>query len=131
MSRKIYCVGCGKKVKTTLTSGAEIYPNRPDLKELPFWKCKTCNNYVGCHYKTGDPTRPLGVIPTPALRKARQGIHQLLDPLWRQGIVSRSSLYNKVGEALGYEYHTANIVSLEEAERVYRTCERVVDEILK
>lgn len=61
---KIYCTGCGKDVQARLTDGAERYPHRPDLYELPFWKCDTCGNYVGCHHKTRAPTKPLGCIAT-------------------------------------------------------------------
>lgn len=35
----IFCCGCQKEVDALLTSGAEIYPHRCDLKDLPFWKC--------------------------------------------------------------------------------------------
>jgi hypothetical protein len=59
---KIYCTGCEKDVEARLTDGEERYPHRPDLYELPFWKCDTCKGYVGCHHKTKTPTKPLGVI---------------------------------------------------------------------
>ena len=68
-------------VEVRLTNGAEIYPHRKDLSELPFWKCDTCGNFVGCHHKTGDPTKPLGVIPTSEIKRARQHIHRILDPI--------------------------------------------------
>lgn len=84
-NREIYCSGCGVKVKARLTDGGEIYPHRPDLSDLPFWKCDTCGNYVGCHHKTEDRTRPLGIIATPELRNAKNHIHRILDPLWQTG----------------------------------------------
>lgn len=117
---KIYCTGCETEVEARLTSGEEIYPHRPDLHSLPFWRCDACENYVGCHHKTSNPTKPLGVIPTSELKRARQMIHEKLDPLWQSGEMSRREVYAKLSEALGKTYHTANIRSLEEAREVYR-----------
>jgi hypothetical protein len=118
--REIYCCGCQKDIKARLTTGAEIYPHRPDLASLPFWKCDICGNYVGCHHKTKDRTRPLGVIATPEIKQARQHIHKLLDPLWQSGTVRRGDIYTYLRQKLGHEYHTAEIRSVEEARAVYR-----------
>lgn len=116
----IYCCGCGEKVSAILTDGEEIYPHRKDLYELPFWKCEGCGNFVGCHHKTKNPTKPLGCIPTKEIKNARQHIHRLLDPIWKNGHMSRKDLYKILSASLGYEYHTAEIRSVEEAREVYR-----------
>jgi len=116
----IYCCGCGLDVGARLTDGSEIYPHRPDLATLPFWKCDNCGNHVGCHHRTRDRTRPLGNIPTPELREARKHIHRLLDPLWESGKMTRKEVYQTLKEKLGYAYHTAEISSVEEARKVYR-----------
>lgn len=102
-----------------LTDGREIYPHRPDLFELPFWKCNGCGNYVGCHHKTKDRTRPLGNIPSKELKNARQHIHRILDPLWKNGNMKRGKLYAKISDAIGYQYHTAEIKSADEARKIY------------
>jgi hypothetical protein len=115
---KIYCCGCEKDVEARLTDGDEIYPHRPDLFSLPFWKCDTCGNFVGCHHKTKTRTKPLGCIPTPELRMARNSIHSLLDPAWQSGKIGRKELYRVLTEKLGWKYHTAKIKSLDEAEKV-------------
>ena len=121
MNREIYCCGCAVKVDARLTDGAEIYPHRADLSELPFWKCDDCGNYVGCHHKQeNNPTQPLGIIPTAELRNARNQIHKILDPVWEKGEMPRGVLYNKLSDLLGWKYHTANIRSVEEAREVYR-----------
>lgn len=120
---KLYCCGCGEEVEARLTDGAEIYPHRPDLNHpapRPYWRCDACGNYVGCHWKTEDRTRPLGNIPTAELREARRKIHELLDSLWEQGTLRRSFIYNALSEALGYPYHTGEIRTIEEARRVYK-----------
>lgn len=123
--RQIYCVCCKKKVDARLTTGAEIYPHRSDLAALPFWKCDTCSNYVGCHHKTKNRTAPLGNIPTAALRDARQHIHAILDPLWKSGRFSRKEVYKKISARTGREYHTAHIRSLEEAREVYKIIKEI------
>lgn len=115
----IYCCGCAEISHARLTDGTEIYPHRPDLASLPFWICDRCKNFVGCHHKTKDHIRPLGCIPTAEIKKARQHIHALLDPLWKNGFIPRGKLYAMLSEALGYQYHTAELRSLEEARKVY------------
>jgi hypothetical protein len=118
MSRKIYCCGCAIDVLPRLTDGKEIYPNRRDMSSIPFWKCDSCGNYVGCHHKTANKTRPLGCIPTPSVRIARQKIHSIIDPLWRFGNLSRSAVYKAVSKAIGKQFHTAEIRSVKEAAEV-------------
>lgn len=118
--KTLYCCGCQKDVPARLTDGREVYPHRPDLFSLPFWKCDTCGNYVGCHHKTRDRTRPLGNIPTKELKNARQHIHRILDPLWQNGKMPRGKVYAMIANELGVkEYHTAEIRTIEDARRVY------------
>lgn len=115
---EIYCCGCSAKVAARLTDGAEIYPRRPDLADLPFWKCDVCGNFVGCHHKTQNRTRPLGCIPTPQIREARKLVHGLADPLWLSGRIERRALYAEISKRVGWTYHTAKIRSVEEAKKV-------------
>lgn len=119
MQTSIYCTGCGKDVEARLTDGRERYPHRPDLANLPFWKCDTCGNYVGCHHKTTRPTRPLGCIATPEILDARKKIHALLDPLWKSGKISRGHAYAYISKQMGQPYHAGEIRSIAEAARVY------------
>ena len=130
--KEIYCCGCGEEVKARLTNGAEIYQHRADLHALPFWKCDACGNYVGCHHKTKDPTRPLGNIPTGEIRKARGYIHAILDPMWQHTPREhrkrmRTEIYAKLSEKMGREYHTADIRTIEEAREVYRAVKEMVE----
>lgn len=119
----IYCCGCLKKVEARLTDGKEIYKT-DKYKSLPFWKCDTCKNFVGCHDKTKERTKPLGCIPSPEIKNARKHIHALLDPLWQMSgnqRKARTALYDMIGETMGrLPYHTANIRSIEEARQVYK-----------
>lgn len=122
---KIYCCGCNSDVDARLGDGGEAYPHRQDLKSLPFWFCDGCGNFVGCHHKTNDPTRPLGIIATKEIKNARRHIHALLDPLWESGKIKRKHLYARISEHIGKQYHTAEIKSIEEARAVYRAIREV------
>lgn len=126
---ELYCCGCQKKVFPRLTDGQEIYPHRPDLYDLPFWKCDTCGNFVGCHHKTENRTRPLGCIPTNEIKKARKEIHKILDPIWQNSDISRNKVYTMLSKELGWRYHTAKIRSIEEARTVYKLVQKISKDI--
>ncbi len=115
----LWCCACGKDVEARLTNGAEVYPHRPDLSDIPRWKCDDCGNHVGTHHKTKNPTKPLGNIPSPELKRARMKIHEIIDPVWKSGRMRRSTLYALISKRLGYEYHTGEIKTIEEARHVY------------
>lgn len=127
---KIYCCGCQKEVEARLTSGAEIYPHREDLHKLPFWKCDTCKNYVGCHHKTINRSKPLGNIPSKEIKNARQHIHKLIDPLWKnyeEPYRARAWIYRWLSSKIGKQYHTAEIKTIEEARRVYLLAKKITN----
>ena len=126
---KIYCTGCEQDVDARLTNGAEVYPHRPDLADYPFWHCDTCGNWVGCHHKTGTPTKPLGVIPTKKLKQWRQVIHAQLDPMWKEGNWNRKNLYAHLNIKLGYNYNTAQIKSVDEAQKVLEAIKQLKLEV--
>jgi hypothetical protein len=117
---KIHCCQCKEKVDARLTDGSEIYPHRPDLEIIPFWKCDTCGNHVGCHHKTSNPTQPLGCIPSAEIKKARSHIHKILDPLWKYMGHKRHKVYKCISNEIGWRYHTAQIRTIEEAREIYK-----------
>lgn len=122
----LYCCGCKAIAWSRLTDGSEIYPHRTDLAGLPFWKCDECGNYVGCHHKTRQRTKPLGVIPTAEIRKARAHIHEILDPLWKSGTFERGRLYHEIASALGIQkFHTADLRSIEDCRAAYKAVQEV------
>ena len=120
----IYCCGCKKDIEASLTSGSEVYKGRDDLANLPIWICLDCKNYVGCHWKTKNPTKPLGCIPTAEIKKGRQHIHRILDPLWKdhsEPFRARAWIYRWLAQKIGKtDYHTAEIRTIEEAREIYR-----------
>ena len=87
--------------------------------------CDACGNFVGCHHKTRDRTRPLGCIPTKEIKSARQHIHRILDPLWQNKRFDRRELYQMISDRIGWEYHTAKIRSVEEAREIYRIVKEI------
>ena len=130
MDELIYCCGCEKAVQARLTNGKEIYPHRKDLYKLPFWKCDSCGNYVGCHHKTKKPTKPLGSIPTPEIRKVRQSLHKEIDEVWRDmKLCTRGKLYRLISKYLGKEFHSANVNSKDEATEVLKAFNLALDEL--
>lgn len=125
-TRKIFCCGCQRDVEARLTDGRETYAHRPDLHALPFWKCDGCSNFVGCHHKTKNRTRPLGVIPTPEIKALRSEIHCVIDPIWKSGRVGRGELYGMIAHLIGVEeYHTADIRTVEQAREVKRVAKEL------
>lgn len=130
--KMIWCCGCNADVSARLTNGREIYPHRPDLRSLPFWRCDKCRNYVGCHHKTGTPTQPLGCIPTPEIKAARSGLHAVIDPIWKSGRIGRREVYKAIADRLGVpQYHTADIRDLETASAVHQHVKAIAEGLSK
>ena len=120
---RIYCAVCRSDQECSEATGKEIYPHRPDLARLEFYQCNGCGNYVGCHKDTG---KPLGIIVSGEVKKARIHIHELMDPVWKSGRIKRSELYRRVTDALGYRFHTAEIKTLNEARHIYRAIRTII-----
>ena len=112
---ELYCVQCGTEVTAEKVTGQQVYPHRPDLYNLVFYKCPVCQNFVGTHKATNEP---LGCIPNKELKQQRMRVHAIMDPLWQQGKISRKDLYKEISSKLGYRYHTGNTRSIQECETV-------------
>lgn len=122
---KIYCCKCDKDIIARLTNGAEIYPHRKDLHLLPFWKCDECNNHVGCHHKTIDRVRPLGVIPSEEIKKARMMLHRVIDPIWQSKMMTRRQVYKNISDLVGWNFHTAEIRTMDQARMAYKAAKKI------
>lgn len=61
-------------------TGLDIYPDRPDLSLLKFFRCIPCDARVGTHKADG---RPLGTLANANLRRLRNQAHAAFDPLWQ------------------------------------------------
>lgn len=129
--KTIYCCECKGFVQARLTNGFEVYPHRNDLYRYPFWICDTCNNFVGCHHRTANRTKPLGCIPNEEIRNARRHLHALIDPVWKSGLVTRNFFYKHISKLIGKEFHVAEIRSIEEARQVCRIAQQYINQLNK
>lgn len=120
---KIYCCNCKKEKDCELVKGTSIYPHRPDLANLNFYRC-SCGGYIGCH---PNSDRPLGNIPTQEMKKARMIIHAMIDPWWKKGFIPRGKLYRLIAKELKIkEYHTGWTKSIEQCRDVYRAASKII-----
>jgi len=112
---KIYCCGCKKEVEARLTNGKEVFPSNLPIKDLPFWKCDVCRNFVGCHYKTNKPHTPLGCIPTKEIKACRKQIHVELEPYLKSATRKiRFKIFGFLSKELGYDFSIAEIKTIDE-----------------
>jgi hypothetical protein len=99
MKQNVTCPYCNIPAK--LVKGNIIYPHRPDLSELNFWKCD-CGAYVGCHKanepKGFDGIEPLGRLANEELRKAKSLAHKEFDSIWKDKYTSRTNAYKLLAE---------------------------------
>ncbi len=61
--------------------------------------------------------------------KARWHIHQLIDPAWNSGKFKRKNLYERISEKLGYEFHAAEIRTIEDAQQAYQVASEIVGKL--
>ena len=125
-SAMIFCCECQKDVVARMTTGLEVYPHHEHLHYMTFWVCDDCHNYVGCHAKTDDPTKPLGCIPTKDMRRARSKLHALIDPVWQRGKLTRGRVYKIMAKEMGVRrFHVAETRSLNDIRDAYWAAKRV------
>lgn len=75
-----------------------MYAGRQDLADKIFWLCKPCDAWVGCKPGTDIPH---GVLADEETRFERRWLHDVLDPLWKEGHMSRSEVYAWIACKLG------------------------------
>jgi len=115
----VKCFHCDSEA--VLVTGRELYPHRPDLKRLYFWRCEPCQAHVGCH---PDSSEALGRPANAQLRYARHQAHLRFDPMWKNGNLSRSGAYGWLADRLGIPKHKTHIGQFD----LYM-CQRVVEVI--
>ncbi len=116
----VICDYCGKDA--VLVSGKEVYPHRPDLYGLQFWKCAPCAAWVGCHKRS--KAVPLGRLANAELRKAKSAAHAVFDPIWKSGDKSRKGAYEWLSKRLNVPFKDCHIgmFSVEQCAEVVRVC---------
>lgn len=128
--RLIYCCECETEKHCEMIKGTKAYPHRKDLHHKNFWQCSGCRNFVGTHHN-GEGRQPLGCIPNKAMKNARQHIHALIDPIWKNRILSRSEVYKKLSEKLGYEFHVAELRTIPQARTVWATAAETFKDVMR
>lgn len=108
---KVICDYCGDAA--SLVTGRVIYPHRPDLAHLKFYQCAPCDAYVGTHRNT---TQPLGRLANASLRRAKVRAHGAFDPLWQQGLMTRTQAYQWLASAMNLELERTHIGMFDEAQ---------------
>lgn len=115
---KINCDYCGKPAE--LVTGRVIYPHRPTLFKLRYWRCVPCGAYVGCHKKHKKPV-PLGRLANAELRKWKLKAHASFDKIWKYGKFSRKEAYEWLAKLLKINLKECHIGMFDSI-----TCRRVV-----
>jgi hypothetical protein len=119
---RVECPYCN--VEAALVGGDVLYPHRPDLSALKFWRCAQCGAYTGTHAKS--PThKPKGSLAQEPLRLARIEAHAHFDNRWRKLGVRRTAAYEWLREQLGMD-RTPHIgfMDAEQCRRVVELCRR-------
>lgn len=113
----MHCHGTTVPVK-----GSEIYPHMPRLHQKNYWLCD-CGAYVGCH---GDTLRPLGRPANAKLRKVRSDLHGMMDQLWKQGYITRETLYLELSQHLAISLQDTHVAlfSLKECDSAFAWVKR-------
>lgn len=93
----VECSYCGGEAE--LVDGTVVYPHRHDLAGRKFWRCEPCGAYVGTH-KDSPVHAPLGRLANAELRALKRQVHAAFDPIWRNGIKSRSGAYAWLADGL-------------------------------
>jgi hypothetical protein len=63
-------------------------------KSYMCYYCKECDTYVGCHNNT---RKALGTMADKETQQWRMKAHQVFDPLWRNGKMTRKQAYEFIG----------------------------------
>jgi len=127
-TEEIYCCSCAGLVDAVCITGADVYPHRKALHKKLFWQCPFDDLYVGTHGATGEP---LGSIPTSSIRRLRQDVHRVLDPLWKTGTWDRSAIYREMSKRLGFhDFHTAQLNNELDCRLAFRAARQLQKEAL-
>lgn len=120
---KPICSNC--IMEAELVTGEVIYPHRPDLSKLYFWKCDSCGAFVGTH-RNSKAHAPLGTLADAETRRARSAAHAAFDPIWKSKKMSRSKAYKWLADQMGIEVKKCHIswFNSDECRQVIDVCNR-------
>lgn len=110
------------KDPVTDATGAQVYPHRPDLRDIQMKVCWPCAAWVGCHTKTNEPK---GTVAKAGLRSARITAHKHFDELWQSGKMSRSAAYRWLQEKFGTDEIHIGWMTKEQCYETIGYCQRM------
>lgn len=95
------CCSVNIKLTTNDRVYGRIYGQWPHV-----YFCEDCGAAVGCHPGTYIP---LGRMADRQTRQLRARAHEAFDPLWRSGLMSRSTAYRWLAGELSIEHSACHI----------------------
>jgi hypothetical protein len=97
-------------INADLVTGNVIYPHRSDLSTLFFYKCSSCDAYVGTHkIPVNGVYMPFGILANASLRKAKSRVHKTFDMLWKDCGMKRKESYKWLSEAMNLSKNECHI----------------------
>ncbi len=103
-----------------MVSGMTLF-GRDDIADNNYWRCEPCDAHVGCHPHT---TVPLGKLADYDLRRAREDLHRVFDPIWKRRarnaphrfeVAVRNELYQELATRMGLTWQQCHIALFDHA----------------
>jgi len=92
---------------------AQIVPGETVYKKPGYGPVYVCSNFPACDAYVGvhkGTTKALGTLANRQLRSLRNQCHELLDPIWQEGNISRPAMYEAIAKLLNLkEFHVATM----------------------
>lgn len=104
----VVCPYCGHEAK--FASSRHFYGM--DYKTNVYY-CDLCDARVGTHKGS---TKPLGTMANAQLRVLRTKCHAFIDPYWKKGKYSRSTVYKRMAKAMNLAPEDTHIGMFDEAQ---------------
>lgn len=122
------CNCCGEPL-VVLTGNEAVY--KLPVGQWPWvYLCMSCGAYCGVHPHS---IYPIGTLADRETRALRSALHAMIDPLWKDGHMSRFKVYKMLSRMMrmpdGEEFHIGNLSREEciKAGEVFKDWEMVAD----
>lgn len=128
MIETTYCTHCNQEVEAFSAPASDIFGPHFRFANQIVYVCPYCKNYV----EANRDFKPAGVIPTAELRKAKNYILSVLNPVFDRKMMSRKEVYLKLSKVV-YENRKnlkiSDIRDLDEARKVYAAVKKFREEL--
>lgn len=89
------CDNC-QSVEIRLTENKIVYEVNKGAWPYCYY-CDNCGAMVACHPNTN---KPMGLMAVGSIRRKRGKLHELFDPIWKYGYLSRTDAYEWLAKQL-------------------------------